>query len=236
MSESTSRTGQAGRTGGQTRPRAVIAVEHQHGARGQAVAKLVADRLSYTCWNRELVAAIAAQVRVAPELIAAVDERSHAPGSDDDREDDAAAGARDRSARTIYGRGLTMVAQSIARRGSAVIVGRGVGFLLDPDDCLRVRVVCPFERRVAGLIDRGQLSPESARATIDYVDRERRAFVRELHGRDIDDPSSFDVVVSTGDLTLEAAADIVVTAYHGRFDLRRWPRSTLHGAAAHPHR
>lgn len=192
---------------------------------------MVADRLGYTCWNRELVGAIATQLGVEPALVTAVDGRGHAPG-----DDSAAPSGPDRLGRADYVRGLREVAQAIVRRGSAVIVGRGVAFLLDPADCLRVRVVCPIEARIAGLATRSQLSLESARATVEYVDRERRAFVRELHGRDVEDASCYDLVVSTAELSLEGATDIIVAAYHARFDLRRWPRSTMRPSDVHAHR
>jgi cytidylate kinase len=203
------------------RPRGIIAVSRQHGARGAAVARLVAERMGYTCWDRELVAAIAARVRAEPAAIAAHDERCQLPGADE------ANAGNERLPREQYLRGLELVTQSLARRGGAVIVGRGVGFLLEDGDCLRVRVVCPLEQRITGLADRAQLCRESARATIEYVDRERRAFVLEQHGVDVDDAASFDLVVSTGALPVDAAADVVVTAYHARFDVRRWPRATM---------
>lgn len=220
MSETGSRAG--ARTGMPRRARPIIAVSHQHGARGSAIARLVAERMGYALWDRELVGAIAAKVRMEPAQIAALDERCHAPGASAN-----AAGAPGSPGRADYLRGLELVAHSIARRGSAVVVGRGVGFLIDETERLHVRVVCPLERRIAGVMERAKLSRESAQATIAYVDRERRAFVEELHGRDLDDPATFDLVLSTCTLTLEGAADVIITAYHARFDLHRWPSATI---------
>ena len=53
----------------QPRPMPLITFQRQHGSRGAVVARLVADRLGYTCWDRELVAAIATHLQVdAAEL------------------------------------------------------------------------------------------------------------------------------------------------------------------------
>jgi cytidylate kinase len=209
--------------------RPIIAISRQHGARGAAVGKLVAERLGYTLWDRELVAAIAAQVDADPAHIAALDERCHEPGARGPT-----ASTPEHAGHADYLRGLEQVARAIARRGAAVVVGRGIGFLVDHDDCLRTRVVCPLNKRVVGLAERSKLSLETARATIDYVDSCRRAFMRERHGVDVEDPTTFDVVVSTASMSLEAVASVIVTAYNTRFDLRRWPRSTI-GPPAHEH-
>ncbi len=201
----------------------MIAVARQHGARGATVAKLVAERLGYTCWDRELVTAIAAQLRVEPAAMTPFDEHRRSGAIEDVTERTSAAW---RPNHADYVRGLNQVAQVIARRGAAVVVGRGLAFLLDPEECLRVRVVGPLEQRVACLVDHANLCPETARATIEYVDRERQAFIREVHGRDVDDPTGYDLSISTGTMTVDVAADMIVAAYRARFAPRPRPRST----------
>ncbi len=217
----------AGRvTGTQGKPLAVISIARQHGARGAAVARLVAERLGFACWDRELLMAIAGQLRVDPLAMTQFDEhrRSGAAGLDEEL------GERTSSAwqpsHADYVSGLNQVAQTIARRGAAVVVGRGLAFLLDPEECLRIRVVCPLEQRIACLVDHAQLCPETARATIEYVDRERQTFVREVHGKDTEDPSSYDLLISTGAMTVDVAADVIVAAYRARFAPRPRARST----------
>ena len=223
MNEPGSRIEHTGRgTAGPAGPRAVITISHQHGSRGAAVARLVSERLGFSFWDRELVSAVASQLRVDPSAMTPFDEHPHgalAPSEGAQARTSALAelGPED------YVRGLKLVAHTIARRGSAVVVGRGLGFLIDPASCLRVRVVCPLEQRVAGLAERAQLCPETARATIEFVDRERQAFIRELHGCDIDDATHYDLTLSTGLLTVAGAAELIASAYHARFEQRRWP-------------
>jgi cytidylate kinase len=205
----------------QPRPMPLITFQRQHGSRGAVVARLVAERLGYTCWDRELVAAIAVHLQVDASELTPLDEHRRETG------EALAATAASRVGHADYVRGLQAVAQTLTRRGSAVVVGRGVGFLLGADDCLRVRVVAPLEQRVAGLAGRSQLSLETARATIEYVERDRQAFIREQHGCDVEDPTSYDLVVSTGTMAVETAADVIVAAYQARFGARRWPRATV---------
>jgi len=156
----------------------VITISREYGAQGAAIARIVAERLGFRFWEREMV------------------------GEHDDV------------------RALAIVASTLAARGGAVMVGRGLGFLLSPDRALRVRVVCPLEQRITGLMERQGLCYDTARATIAYADRSRRVFVRDLYGRDIDDASGYDLWVSTGSLPLDAAAAVIISAYRYRFGER----------------
>src|SRR5687768_1769679 len=87
----------------------VITISREYGAQGAAIGRIVAERLAFRFWEREMV------------------------GEHDDV------------------RALSIVASTLAARGGAVMVGRGLGFLLSPTRALRVRVVCPLEQRIAGL-------------------------------------------------------------------------------------
>lgn len=112
---------------------------------------------------------------------------------------------------------LEAVVERWTERGRAVLVGRGLGFLVDPARALRVRIVCPFEQRVAGLVERQGLSPETARATVAYADRTRADYVRELFGRDVDDPTAYDLWISTGAYSIDDAAAVILAGYRYRF-------------------
>jgi cytidylate kinase len=187
---------------------AVVTVARDYGARGVEVARLVAERLGVRLWDRDLVAEVAADMHVDPSVLAGFDEhRTESPEPP----------TPVWPSRADYQDRLAIVARIVASRGAAVLVGRGLGGLFGPDTCLRVHVVCPIEQRIAGLIERSQLSAETARAAIDYVDREREAFARDMSGGHLAEPSTHDLTISTGNLSLAAAAEVVVSAYRSRF-------------------
>jgi cytidylate kinase len=166
----------------------VITISREYGAQGAAVGHIVAERLGFRFWEREMVS----------------------------EHDDV--------------RALAIAASTLAARGGAVMVGRGLGFLLSPERALRVRVVCPLEQRIAGLMERQGLTHETARATIEYADRTRRVFVRDRYGRDIDDSSGYDLWVSTGTLGLDAAAAVIIAAYRYRFGERVMRQISSHAS------
>ncbi len=195
-------------------PPPVITVSREYGARGAAVARMVAEQLGYSYWDRELLAAIGDHARVDPALLAPFDEHHRSALLDTLRGLMPIAAS---PSQADYARELTAVASEIALRGRAVLVGRGLAFLIDPARCLRVRVVCPLEQRIAGVAKRDQVTTDDARARIEFADRDRQQFVRDLFGREVDDVTGYDVWVSTGALRLEAAADVIIAAHRGRF-------------------
>jgi len=194
------------------RPAPVVVVSRQYGAQGAAVARVVADRLGFSYWNRELVDEVARSAHTSGAMVGVVDEHHH---------DAILATVRDLTARTLgqseYFRELVGVVRSITAHGSAVLVGRGIGFMLQPTSMLSVRVVCPLADRVAGLVERRQLDEAAARAEITAADAERHAFVRDHLFRDVEDPAAYHLHVNTGVMTIEQAADVIVAAYRIRF-------------------
>lgn len=206
--------GRAEHAGSSPGPAPVITISREYGARGAAVARLVAERLGFGYWNRELLAAIAAHARLEPSELAPYDEHHRSALVDTMR---GMIPSKTAPSQGDYARELSSVVREIVLQGAAVLVGRGLGFLIDPARCLRVRVVCPLEKRVKALAECERISLEQARGTIEYADRDRRAFVRDLFGREVDDIDGYDLWVSTGSLTLEAAADVVISGYRSKF-------------------
>lgn len=192
-----------------TSPPPVVTVSREFGARGAAVAKLVADRLQFSFWNRELLSSMAAHAHVDTAAMERYDE--HHPSALAETMSGLIPGPA-RVSQMDYARELSTVVRDLASRGGAVLVGRGLNFMIDPGRALRVRVVCPLEQRIRELADRERISADNARAAIAEADRDRRAFVRDLYGKDIDDSAGYDVWVNTGTLSLDAAADIIVAA------------------------
>jgi hypothetical protein len=206
---------------GVTTPLPMITVSRQYGARGAAVAHRVAERLGFGYWNRELVDAIARHAHVADRLVRSFDEH-HQPSVVETVRSMTVGGALTGSE---YFRELTRVVDGIARHGRAVVVGRGVQYLI-AGPTLRVRVVCPLDERVRGICDRREMTQAEARKEIAESDADRAAFVRDHYHKDVDDPASYDLVVNTGTLGVEAAGEVVVAAFRLRFpEVERSPKT-----------
>ena len=191
----------------------IITVSRQYGARGGVIAQRVAERLGFQCWNHELITEMARHAHADEQGLAAFDEH-HRAGLVD-----AISGIIPKHMLnpSDYFRELTHVVHTISRHGRAVIVGRGVQFLLDPATVLRIRVVGPVEQRARRVMERDHIDERAARQAVDEADRDRRGFIRDHYNRDIDDPCAYDVWLNMAYLTLDGAADITVSAFRARF-------------------
>jgi cytidylate kinase len=96
-----------------------------------------------------------------------------------------------------------------AARGDTVIVGRGAGFLLPPETTLHARVVAPFEARVSFMAQLLRLSREDAAAEVRNRDTRRENFLTRTLLREMNESIDYDVVVNSGRLGIEAAAQVV---------------------------
>ena len=101
---------------------------------------------------------------------------------------------------------------AVAARGDAVIVGRGAGFLLPVESTVHVRLIAPFERRVAYLAQWLRLSKEEAAAEVHARDERRARFLTATLGRNPTDLTEFDVIVNSDRLGIEGAAQFVCWA------------------------
>lgn len=194
-------------------PYPCVAFAPEVGSLGDRIAATVASRLGVELYGRELVERIAQTAHVRKYLVESVDEHTRNAietwvgrqlGNSFFAESD-------------YLENLSKVLLTISRHGSAVVIGRGGPFILDPAFTLRVRVIAPLELRAARVAEREHIAENEARSKVLRVDSERAAFVRRHFDRDVTDPKLYDLLLSTERLSLEACTDLVVSAFEARF-------------------
>jgi cytidylate kinase len=100
--------------------------------------------------------------------------------------------------------------------GECVVVGRGASMILPPETTLRVRLVAPFEDRVARVVHELGLSQEAATREVRKLDKERVRFVRDHFLKDPDDPRHVDLVLNTSRLSIAGCVEAIVAALHDR--------------------
>jgi cytidylate kinase len=191
----------------------LVTVSREHGSLGSAVAEAAARRLGFSFWDQELVHLIARETGAEEALVASLDERTQ--GAVEDFVSKLLVGVE--SSVAEYVRHVGRVVRTLERHGSAVVVGRGAQFILDPCYSFRVRVVCPPDICVARIAYLHGLSRKDAERRVREVMRERQSFIRRHYNRDIAEPTHYDLVVNTGYVSIESAARIVADAYGAKF-------------------
>ena len=188
----------------------------EKGAGGSAVAQLAGKRLGWQVFNSELVDAIAEKANVRRELIESLDER--------DRKTIQDAVVHLLSPQPIRKSGylthLREILLALGHQGDVVIVGRGAQYLLPSRFGLRVRMVAPLEIRVQRIASRENLSLRKARVEIERSDRERARLARREYGQTVADPLNHDVTINTAEMTVDAAADVVLTALQRKLAIK----------------
>jgi cytidylate kinase len=115
---------------------------------------------------------------------------------------------------------LKQVVLALGHQGNVVIVGHAARFILPAQFGLSVRMVAPIEVRTRRIADKARLSLKAARVEIERVDRERVKSVRRHFGHDVTGPLSHDLIINTVALSVEAAAEVVVTALQRKLGVR----------------
>ena len=101
-------------------------------------------------------------------------------------------------------------------RGGVLIIGRGGQAILeDKPDVLHVRVVAPLEDRIERLQKQESLTAAQARRFVLERDRATAEYLRTFHHINWDDPTLYHLVVNTGKLGVDKAAEFVLTAAKG---------------------
>jgi cytidylate kinase-like protein len=214
---------------------AVVTITRLYGAGGAAVAEAVGKKLGWNVLDQRIIDEVAARLQVPDAEVAARDEQ---PSSFLDQLllalgstsiEFAAAG--DVPAWTPpFGadaidtrRAVVRLTQEVIReaaRGDAVIVGRGAGYILrEHEDALHVFLIAPTEFRVRVVMERLQIGEEEARPKLKETDANRAAAIKQLYGHDWTHPSHYDLVLNTGRLGFELAADLVVAAARAKLQL-----------------
>ncbi len=218
----------------------VITVARQIGSRGDWIAEQVAAKLQYEYVDRKLVEEIAQITDTSPEEVERYDEKGEgpvkhflkrllvpevAPGT---FPLSAAAYApefglefsyvreHNSSGVTYLDRGtyqllITTLMQDFGQTGRAVIVGRASQVILgDHPAACHLKIVAPFEQRVEQIMRSRDMDRDNAHKLAEQHDGWRKAYLRNAHKADWDDPLLYDLTINTGRVSPEVAVDIIV--------------------------
>ena len=205
----------------------VITIAREFGAGGARVAAMLAQRLGAEVIDRQLVAEVASRLGLTADEVAAEDERAksvvdrlirsfawfgeaYGPGWSPPYSDPLV--DPQRAVRLL----TEEVIRETARRGNAIIVGRGGAFILaDWPGVLHVFLRSAEPVRIREIMARDALSEEEARRRLHQADAARAAYMRQNYGTDWRDPRRYDLVLDTGRLSYQRAAEAILAALGG---------------------
>ena len=186
----------------------IITISREAGARGAELASLLAQKLDFKFWDKDLLQAIAVHSKSDQKFLQSLDERRrHAI-------EDAVLGFVQNAGSNIrYFRSLIRIVKTIESHGKSIIVGRGANYICSLVSSLHVRIVRPFHLRVNDYAIRHEVSKNEANRTLQKIDRERADFIKHNFHRDVNEPTDYDIILNSGEFTMDELANIVIATY-----------------------
>jgi CMP/dCMP kinase len=209
---------------------ATITISRQYVSGGEEIATRVSELLGYTIFDRTMMAEVAREVGLTEhEIVDFKETDQHSLGFLDrlmgHRLTVAEVRTWQEDIRGVRTPAVVKVSDSQAiamvrgvmdaasKRGNVVIVGRGgQAILRGRPDVLHVRIEAPLEHRVQRLVERDELTPTHAELEIEDHDRAARDYVRRYHDLNPHDPMHYHLLINTGLLDLETAAQVIALA------------------------
>lgn len=179
-----------------------LTISRELGSGGDAVARLVAEKLGWPLFDREIIEAIAEKTHVREELVAQFDE--HVRSAFDTYLQNLYTGRIFDAPKYLYH--LSQVLLGIVELGQAVILGRGANLILPSANGLRARIVAPHALRVKNLMRERAVQEKEAAQLLAAHAQEQKAFFQRYFHNDPNDPVTYDVVVNTEGVAPERVA------------------------------
>jgi cytidylate kinase len=210
---------------------AVVTFSRQLGSRGDEIAARVCELLDYRYFDKQLMIETAAEVGLGePEVIDFSEDRYEVkdfisrlfrPGPRLVKEvlvrkaehgliDPLSARALDEAQCAELVRYTVLMAYET---GNVVIVGRGgQAILKDKPGVLHVRVIAPPDVRFQRVRETGMTGVSEIKAKISQTDRATAEYLERFFGITWDDPAHYHLLINTGLMAVEDAAQVIVAA------------------------
>ncbi len=179
---------------------AIISIARESGAYGDEIGEMLAQRLPGTLLNKELVEKRFKEFNVNPKTLQRYDERR--PGF----------WASFSSEQDVYLHVLKTVLYQEMNKGACIILGRGGSILLkDIANCLRVRLVAPFEVRVQRLMEQLSCSKKEAEKALETSDKDRAGFYKFHFDSEWAVPTEYQLVLNTDCVSPEQCVELLLS-------------------------
>jgi cytidylate kinase len=193
-----------------------VAISREAGADGGRLARLVAEKLGWKAFDRELLDYMAEHFNLPRITLEFVDETVSSWfhemfGTWLDEQ---------MVSQAEYVSRLGRVVLLAAQHESTVFVGRGAQYILPRERGLVVRIIAPRKMRIDRLVERRQCSRQEAERYADEIDAGRVGFVRRYFHKDPVDPHQYDLMINLERTSLDEAAELLAAECRRRFGLK----------------
>ena len=194
--------------------KSIITISREFGSGGRTIGKLVADRLGYQFYDRELVNKVAERSGFSPEFIEESGEYASARSSLLFAM--ATAGQYSADGLSMHDRlyiEQTRFIEELAGQGRCVIVGRCADYILrEHKDCLHVFIHADMKSRAKRIVERYGEKDKSPEKRLAEKDQKRRVYYKNYTGRNWGQAQNYDLCLNSGVLGEEVCVELIVAA------------------------
>jgi hypothetical protein len=203
----------------------VLAISPTDGSAGEQLGPVVARELGFQLVDEQIVAKVAQEAGVTPDVVADVEKRKSL--LDRVLESLGEVGPAGAAGFTGYAaiaedpgptrdalRGLIRsVLEESAERGNAVIVAHAASLALGGrDDVLRVLITASPEARARRVAEARNVDEADARKLVDRGDANRADYLKRFYRASAELPTHYDIVINTDRVTPDDAAALILSA------------------------
>lgn len=200
-----------------------ITISREYGSGGGEIAARLAKRLGWQLIDHALVERVASELGTSLEEAEAHDEQGEGVierllNSMQYIYPEYTASASSTallSDDVAYRETANKIVRAAAAHGHVVIVGRASQVILaDRRDVLHVRIIAPFEQRVAYVMQREGVDRHTAEARIRRKEHERAKYLEREYHHKPDEAPLYNLILKMSRLDLESAVDIICSTLH----------------------
>ena len=187
----------------------IITLARQHGSAGREIARELAARLGYRCYDKEIVDEAAENSSICPELINSFDEKRVSPFMIQSSQYPGMS----------HGIGLNIqvasaqfdVIRRIAEKGDCIFVGRCADYILrSRTDMVRVFIMGDYQSKIKCIMDRQGVTEEAAKKKIKEVDKDRSSYYKYYTDQVWGDVNNYDICVNSSRIGVTGTVDMII--------------------------
>ena len=193
----------------------VITISRETGSGGHTVGKMLAQRLDYDFYDKELISLVAKEMHLDEETIA-----ENGENMSDKTYIDMASGfipfsRKDKVPVDKIQETQNKIIQTIAQKGNCVIVGRGADYVLaSKKDAFHVFIHANMKHRIERVQRHDGISGEEnrIRRELEVKDHSRGMLYQFFTGREWGHVSNYNLSIDTGIFTKTQATELILDA------------------------
>lgn len=188
-------------------PNTVVTITRQYGSGGRQVAEILAKKMGVRRYDRKVVAMAAENIGNGADFDDVLERSYNAP-------ENCTGNIGDYAYERVPAHNRMYIEQAkvilgIAKEGGAVFLGRCADYILrDRPKTYSVFIYANDEFRAARA--RSDRYGDISLKDMDAVDRQREQYYAYYTGQSWGAPENYDIMINTGKLSLEAAADLIL--------------------------